>query len=573
MIVFENIKWKNFLSTGDQWTEIDLNGNPSTLIVGANGAGKSTLLDALCFGLFNKPFRKISRGQLVNSINEKGLKVEVCFSIGRDDFRVFRGAKPNIFEVYKNNKMVDQDAAAKDTQKYLEQSVLKLNFKSFTQVVILGSSTFVPFMQLSAPHRREVIEDLLDINIFSNMNQLLKDRVRTTLAQSKDCEHLVSVAEERVASQRKLISSLKDVNDTRQKEKQKRITDNEKRIKEEKKNKVKFDKELTAVESSLKGVDDQKNLLNELRQSQSDINSELKSAAKELKFFKTHDECPTCSQEIEKAFKTAVIGGLEGKGKKLTKEFKGLTEQIADAVSVVEEMETISRKCYELRSKITASDKEVVRLEFDNLEIQKQLLNLQTDTPSIDAEVESLTALEKQLDETEKQCSEVSKTLAEFNVVGNLLKDSGIKSQIIKKYVPVFNNLINKYLQNMDFFVNFTLDEEFNEVIKSRFRDRFAYSSFSEGEKQKIDLALLFTWREVARMKNSVSTNLLILDEVFDSSLDAGATAELLAILRSLGKGTNLFVISHKGEILVDKFLRTIKFEKINDFSKMSDDS
>ena len=573
MIVFENIKWKNFLSTGDQWTEINLSESPSTLIVGANGAGKSTLLDALCFALFNKPFRKISRGQLVNSINEKGLKVEVCFSIGRDEYRVFRGAKPNIFEVYKNNKMVDQDAAARDTQKYLEQSVLKLNFKSFTQVVILGSSTFVPFMQLSAPHRREVIEDLLDINIFSNMNQLLKDRVRTTLAQSKDCEHLVSVAEERVASQRKLISSLKDVNDTRQKEKQKRITDNEKRIKEEKKNKVKFDKELTAVESSLKGVDDQKNLLNELRQSQSDINSELKSAAKELKFFKTHDECPTCSQEIEKAFKTAVIGGLEGKGKKLTKEFKGLTEQIADAVSVVEEMETISRKCYELRSKITASDKEVVRLEFDNLEIQKQLLNLQTDTPSIDAEVESLTALEKQLDETEKQCSEVSKTLAEFNVVGNLLKDSGIKSQIIKKYVPVFNNLINKYLQNMDFFVNFTLDEEFNEVIKSRFRDEFSYSSFSEGEKQKIDLALLFTWREVARMKNSVATNLLILDEVFDSSLDASGTAELLQILRGLGNDSNVFVISHKGEILVDKFLRTIKFEKINDFSKMSDDS
>ena len=343
MITFETIRWKNFLSTGDQWTEIELSETQSTLIVGANGAGKSTLLDALCFGLFNKPFRKITKGQLVNSINEKGTKVEVCFSIGTDEYRVFRGIKPNVFELYKNNKLVDQDAAVKDTQKYLEQTILKLNFKSFTQVVILGSSTFVPFMQLSAPHRREVIEDLLDINIFSNMNQLLKDRVRTTLAQSKDCEHLVSVAEERVASQRKLISSLKDVNDTRQKEKQKRITDNEKRIKEEKKNKVKFDKELTAVESSLKGVDDQKNLLNELRQSQSDINSELKSAAKELKFFKTHDECPTCSQEIEKAFKNAVIGGLEGKGKKLTKEFKGLTEQIADAVSVVEEMETISR--------------------------------------------------------------------------------------------------------------------------------------------------------------------------------------------------------------------------------------
>tara|TARA_Y100000004_G_scaffold184452_1_gene233493 strand:+ start:1007 stop:2728 length:1722 start_codon:yes stop_codon:yes gene_type:complete len=573
MITFETIRWKNFLSTGDQWTEIELNESQSTLIVGTNGAGKSTMLDALCFALFNKPFRKITKGQLVNSINEKGTKVEVTFSIGNDDYRVFRGIKPNVFELYRNNKLVDQDAAQKDTQKYLEQSILKLNFKSFTQVVILGSSTFVPFMQLSASHRREVIEDLLDINIFSNMNSLLKDRVRTAVGQSKDCEHMVGIAEERVVSQRKLIESLQEVNKTRQQEKQERIAKNLDRIKEEKTNKEKYVEELSNLEGALDGDEDQKTLLNELRQSQSDINSELKATAKELKFFKAHDECPTCSQQIEKAFKNAVIGSLEGKGKKLTKEFKGLTEQIADAVSVIERMENISKKTYELRSKVTRSDKEVVRLEFENLEIEKQLLDLQTDTPSIDSEVETLTGLEKQLDSTKKECGEVSKTLAEYQVVSNLLKDSGIKSQIIKKYIPIFNNLINKYLQSMDFFVNFTLDEEFGEVIKSRFRDEFSYSSFSEGEKQKIDLALLFTWREVARMKNSVATNLLILDEVFDSSLDASATGELLSILRSLGSSTNLFVISHKGEILVDKFLRTIKFEKVNDFSKMSDDS
>ena len=573
MITFETIRWKNFLSTGDQWTELELNESQSTLIVGTNGAGKSTMLDALCFALFNKPFRKITKGQLVNSINEKGTKVEVTFSIGNDDYRVFRGIKPNVFELYRNNKLVDQDAAQKDTQKYLEQSILKLNFKSFTQVVILGSSTFVPFMQLSASHRREVIEDLLDINIFSNMNSLLKDRVRTAVGQSKDCEHMVGIAEERVVSQRKLIESLQEVNKTRQQEKQERIAKNLDRIKEEKTNKEKYVEELSNLEGALDGDEDQKTLLNELRQSQSDINSELKVTAKELKFFKAHDECPTCSQQIEKAFKNAVIGSLEGKGKKLTKEFKGLTEQIADAVSVIERMENISKKTYELRSKVTRSDKEVVRLEFENLEIEKQLLDLQTDTPSIDSEVETLTGLEKQLDSTKKECGEVSKTLAEYQVVSNLLKDSGIKSQIIKKYIPIFNNLINKYLQSMDFFVNFTLDEEFGEVIRSRFRDEFSYSSFSEGEKQKIDLALLFTWREVARMKNSVATNLLILDEVFDSSLDASATGELLSILRSLGSSTNLFVISHKGEILVDKFLRTIKFEKVNDFSKMSDDS
>jgi len=574
MITFETIRWKNFLSTGDHWTEIELNESQSTLVVGTNGAGKSTMLDALCFALFNKPFRKINKGQLVNSINEKGLKVEVTFSIGNDTYRVFRGIKPNVFELYRNDKLVDQDAATKDTQKYLEQTVLKLNFKSFTQVVILGSSTFVPFMQLSASHRREVIEDLLDINIFSNMNALLKDRVRTSLAQSKDCDHLVHSAEERVQSQRKLISSLQEVNETRQKEKQQRILLNQERIDEQVLNKEKYSKELDEIgDNLLEGIEEQRDLLNELRQSQSDVNSELKSAAKQLKFFKVNDECPTCQQDIDKNFKFAMVGALEVKGKNLSKEFKGLTDKIGDSVSVIEHMETISKKSFELRTRITRTDKEVVRLEFENLGTQKELTDLLTNTPNIDAEVETLTGLEKQFDQTTKECGEVRKTLAEYQVVSNLLKDSGIKSQIIKKYIPIFNNLINKYLQSMDFFVNFTLDEEFSEVIKSRFRDEFSYSSFSEGEKQKIDLALLFTWREVARMKNSVATNLLILDEVFDSSLDSSATAELLSILRSLGTNTNLFVISHKGEILVDKFLRTIKFEKINDFSKMSDDS
>ena len=573
MIIFESIRWKNFLSTGDQWTEIDLNEYSSTLIVGTNGAGKSTMLDALCFGLFNKPFRKINRGQLVNSINEKSTKVEVCFSIGKDEYRVFRGIKPNVFELYKNNKLVDQDAAAKDTQKYLEQSVLKLNFKSFTQVVILGSSTFVPFMQLPAAHRREVIEDLLDINIFSNMNQLLKDRIRTAQSQSNDCTHLLNIAEERVESQERLINSLAQVNTSRQQEKEDKIKTNLESIESVKAEKEKYELQLIKEESNLVGIDNHKELLTSLRQTQSDTNSELKSAAKELKFFKTHDECPTCSQEIEKAFKNAVIGGLEGKGKKLTKEMKSLTEQINDTVTVIEQMDAISKQCFETRNKITRSDREIVRLEFENLNLKDELLKLQTDTPNMDKEKESLVSFQHDLETTKTDCGKISQTLDEYRVVSNLLKDSGIKSQIIKKYVPIFNNLINKYLHSMDFFVNFTLDEEFGEVIKSRFRDEFSYASFSEGEKQKIDLALLFTWREVARMKNSVATNLLILDEVFDSSLDASATGELLSILRSLGNDANVFVISHKGDILVDKFLRTIKFEKVNDFSKMSDDS
>ena len=573
MITFETIRWKNFLSTGDQWTEIDFCESPSTLIVGSNGAGKSTMLDALCFALFNKPFRKINRGQLVNSINEKGLKVEVCFSIGKDEYRVFRGAKPNLFEVYKNNKMVDQDAAAKDTQKYLEQSVLKLNYKSFTQVVILGSSTFVPFMQLGASVRREVIEDLLDIQIFSNMNSLLKDRVRSAQNQSNDCGHMLRLTKEKVESQQKLLDSLKEVNHNRQEEKRKRYNKNSKSIEEVKSNHIKLQDEILVLQEEVGDVELQRKFVRKLRQGQADKKSELKLIANNLKFFKSHDQCPTCTQSISTTFKNNQVDTLTGSGTTLATEIEAFTQDITEAVSVITKIEETSAKLYEVRSDATAQERELVRLEKENLEISKQILELQQSTPNIDQEKETLQGYLAEYKTTEKDCAEVSQKLDEFQVVSSLLKDSGIKSQIIKKYVPIFNQLINKYLSSMEFFVNFTLDEEFNEVIKSRFRDEFSYASFSEGEKQKIDLALLFTWREVARMKNSVATNLLILDEVFDSSLDSSGTGELLQILKSLGNGTNVFVISHKGDILVDKFLRTLKFEKVNDFSKMSDES
>ena len=573
MITFETIRWKNFLSTGDQWTEIDFCESPSTLIVGSNGAGKSTMLDALCFALFNKPFRKINRGQLVNSINEKGLKVEVCFSIGKDEYRVFRGAKPNLFEVYKNNKMVDQDAAAKDTQKYLEQSVLKLNYKSFTQVVILGSSTFVPFMQLGASVRREVIEDLLDIQIFSNMNSLLKDRVRSAQNQSNDCGHMLRLTKEKVESQQKLLDSLKEVNHNRQEEKRKRYNKNSKSIEEVKSNHIKLQDEILVLQEEVGDVELQRKFVRKLRQGQADKKSELKLIANNLKFFKSHDQCPTCTQSISTTFKNNQVDSLTDSGKTLATEIEAFTQDITEAVSVITKIEETSAKLYEVRSDATAQEREVVRLEKENLEISKQILELQQSTPNIDQEKETLQGYLAEYKTTENDCAEVSQRLDEFQVVSSLLKDSGIKSQIIKKYVPIFNQLINKYLSSMEFFVNFTLDEEFNEVIKSRFRDEFSYASFSEGEKQKIDLALLFTWREVARMKNSVATNLLILDEVFDSSLDSSGTGELLQILKSLGDGTNVFVISHKGDILVDKFLRTLKFEKVNDFSKMSDES
>ena len=573
MIVFEKIKWKNFLSTGDQWSEIDFTDSSSTLIIGLNGAGKSTVLDALCFALFNKPFRKIKRGQLVNSINEKSTKVELEFSIGKDDYRIFRGIKPNVFELYHNNKLIDQDAAVKDTQKYLEQTILKLNFKSFTQVVILGSSTFVPFMQLSAPHRREVIEDLLDINIFSNMNHLLKDRVRSANSQNKDCAHMLRLAKEKVESQQKLLNSLTAVNQTRQDEKQLKITQNDALIKGLEKEREKNKLELDRLQEELDNVDDQRAVISDLESNKAEINAELKHAKKDIKFLETHDECPTCTQIIDDDFKIGRVSMLQDKGRKLAKDFNNLKLEIKDLLEVVKRADDISMTCHSVRTDIHNSDRDILRLEKENLQINQELIELQTNTPNIEKETETLVQFNKELGVTEKNCGKIAETLDEYFIVSNLLKDSGIKSQIIKRYVPIFNNLINKYLHSMDFFVNFTLDENFNEILKSRFRDEFSYSSFSEGEKQKIDLALLFTWREVARMKNSVATNLLILDEVFDSSLDADGTAELLKILRSFGNDSNVFVISHKGEILVDKFLRTLKFEKINDFSKLSEDS
>tara|TARA_X000000368_G_scaffold356147_1_gene298077 strand:- start:221 stop:1936 length:1716 start_codon:yes stop_codon:yes gene_type:complete len=567
MITFESIKWKNFLSTGDLWTEIQLNESNSTLIVGTNGAGKSTLLDALCFALFNKPFRKINRSQLINSINEKGLKVEVNFSIGKDEYRVFRSVKPNTFEIYKNNKLIDQDAATKDTQKYLEQTVLKLNFKSFTQVVILGSSTFVPFMQLNAPVRREVIEDLLDIKVFSNMNTLLKERVRSTNSKNKDTIYLKDIAEERVSAQQKLINSLKDLKDVRNKEKKQKYKANETKVKEKEKKKQYKITEKTKLEKECSGIETFRDALQSLRDKQTQTKTELKRLTKEIKFLETHDECPTCTQVISDTFKETRMGSLTSTGVSLTNDGKEYEENIKDTLDTIDELERICSELYEMRSEISSLDRDIVRLEKENMDIDKELS--QQKTPKIDEEKIILSTLQKDLDNVNNDCSTISKTLDEFQVVGSLLKDSGIKKQVIKKYVPVFNNLINKYLHTMDFFVNFTLDEEFNEVIKSRFRDEFSYASFSEGEKQKIDLALLFTWREVAKMKNSAATNLLILDEVFDSSLDASATGELLSILLKLGGGTNLFVISHKGDILIDKFKRCLRFEKINDFSKL----
>ena len=551
MIVFEKIRWKNFLSTGNSFTYVNITDAQSHLVVGPNGAGKSTMLDALCFVLFNKPFRKISKSQLINSINERETAVEIEFRIGGTNYHVIRGIKPNVFEIHRNGKLLDQDAAQKDTQKYLEQSILKFNFKSFTQVVILGSSTFVPFMQLGASVRREVIEDLLDIQIFSRMNNILKDRLKDARDTLKDCDHQVAMAERNVQSQQKTISNMELLSEKHKDKMKKRIGEIDARMEENHDEVDELTKKISRMEDIQKEYD-------EMRDMRVKIQGNLDKADRDLKFYWENDECPTCNQVV--ADKTAMIEGAQGRQKRFIEGLNIITDSLNRGNKQIKELRGYA-------DKINANNHEFRSLQN---EMNQLLKDVNSETPNIDAEKEILKRYEDENLAISNHCAEVRKDNDNLKVVGTLLKDSGIKSKIISKFVPIINKSINKYLQRMDTFFNFTLDDEFNEVIKSRYRDDFSYASFSEGEKQKIDLSLLFTWRDIATLKNSAATNLLILDEVFDSSLDDQATDELLKILRGLGDNVNLFVISHKGELLLDKFEKTLRFSKANDFSKLA---
>jgi len=551
MIIFEKIRWKNFLSTGNSFTEVNITDAQSHLVVGPNGAGKSTMLDALCFVLFNKPFRKISKSQLINSINERETAVEIEFRIGGTNYHVIRGIKPNVFEIHRNGKLLDQDAAQKDTQKYLEQSILKFNFKSFTQVVILGSSTFVPFMQLGASVRREVIEDLLDIQIFSRMNNILKDRLKDARDTLKDCDHQVAMAERNVQSQQKTISNMELLSEKHKDKMKKRIGEIDARMEENHDEVDELTKKISRMEDIQKEYD-------EMRDMRVKIQGNLDKADRDLKFYWENDECPTCNQVV--ADKTAMIEGAQGRQKRFIEGLNIITDSLNRGNKQIKELRGYA-------DKINANNHEFRSLQN---EMNQLLKDVNSETPNIDAEKEILKRYEDESLAISSHCAEVRKDNDNLKVVGTLLKDSGIKSKIISKFVPIINKSINKYLQRMDTFFNFTLDDEFNEVIKSRYRDDFSYASFSEGEKQKIDLSLLFTWRDIAKLKNSAATNLLILDEVFDSSLDDQATDELLKILRGLGDNVNLFVISHKGELLLDKFEKTLRFSKANDFSKLA---
>lgn len=567
MIVFETIRWKNFLSTGQQFTEVDLSESPSTLIVGNNGAGKSTILDALCFVLFNKPFRKINKPQLLNSVNERDLSVEVEFQIGTVNYKVVRGLKPAVFEIYRNDELVDQNAANKDYQKHLEQSILKLNYKTFTQVVILGSSTFVPFMQLPAAHRREVIEDLLDIQIFSQMNGLLKERLKDARDEQRQCEYELELAEQKVDMQLRNISNLENVDKQYVENQQQKFIANENRVVEIKSRIKLIEKDILTIEPEILKLDLAVEKHDKFKDMKSKMYHKLNTSKKNYDFFVENKTCPTCTQEIDKELRIAKQAELNQRCVELTDAGSQIMGQITTLSKNITELREKATKINQYRYEIQSLTKEEMRLLKDNTSIMSEV---GSDTSNLEKEKQDLETMTQALDKKVISCSNINKQTDHLKSVANLLKDGGIKTKIISKFIPIINQRINKYLQSMDFYVNFTLDDSFNEKILSRFRDDFSYASFSEGEKQKIDLALLFTWREVAKLKNSVSTNLLLLDEVFDSSLDQSATDELMRILKGLGEKTNLFVISHKGDVLYDKFERIVEFSKEGDFSSMS---
>ncbi len=567
MILFKTIKYKNLLAAGNTPITIDLNSTKSTLIVGQNGAGKSTIIEALVFALFNKSFRKVNKAQLINSINEKDCRVEVEFSIGKNEYKVIRGMKPNIFEIHVNGKLLDQVSANTDQQKYLEQNILKLNYKSFTQIVILGSSTFVPFMQLPAAHRREIIEDLLDIRIFSTMNVILKDRIKVTNEQLRDFERDVEILKEKTKSQKKHIDYISSQSEKTIQEKREKIAQLEEKISV---NELESDMLNAKVFMLNKDLDIiPKDNTRELEKFKIKFNSKLSDAVNYKNFYEDNNVCPQCNQDISEELKHTHIQKCDKEISKMNSAIDEVETNIQKAQDQLEKKSKILDEINSLNLKVNTYNHEYKLLVKSIDDLKSEIDKISNGDENLEEEKRKLSELASQGVVTQKQIDQHKLNKSNYDVISNLLKDTGIKSKIIKKYLPVMNQLINKYLHLMDFYVNFTLDENFDEIIKSRFRDDFSYSSFSEGEKMRIDLALMFTWRAVAKLKNSANTNLLILDEVFDSSLDVAGTEDFMRIIRGIDADTNIFVISHKGDILMEKFDRVLKFEKLKNFSKV----
>ena len=570
IIHFHSVQFKNFLSTGNTFTKIDLNKSPTTLIVGANGAGKSTMLDALSFGLFGKPYRNINKPQLINTINSKDCVVEVEFSVGPNGYKVIRGIKPNIFEIYKNGQVINESSHAKEFQKMLEQNILKLNHKSFHQIVVLGSSSFIPFMQLTAAHRREVIEDLLDINIFSKMNTVLKDNIANLKDKIRDAVHQVDIVKNKIEVQRKYINDIKNLNEEKIYEKQTEIKAQENTIEQIELENEEIQETLAAkYDQVAERLEQAGSTFQDNRMLKAYHQSEMKKLVKEDKFFQENDVCPTCTQEIDETIKKQKSQDIAKKAKEIQKAFQAVEESLSTGKELVDDLQEQNKKSMELNATLRDNN---TKISMSRRLIQKLEQEI-TDTSDSKENIKQANKdLEDYIDEKDDlltQKLELSEEYDYSSVIAEMLKDTGIKTKIIRQYLPVMNKLVNQYLQTLDFFVHFELNESFSETIRSRHRDNFSYDSFSEGEKQRIDLALLFTWRQIAKMKNSVATNLLILDETFDSSLDNDGVENLFKIIHTLGADTNVFVISHKGEILDGRFKSKMEFYKDKNFSKM----
>ena len=568
MILFEKVRWKNFLSTGNQNTEINLTKHPTNLIIGTNGAGKSTLLDALTFALFGKPFRKINKPQLINSVNEKDCIVEVEFSIGNTDWKVIRGIKPNIFEIHKDGSILNQSSAALDQQKWLEQNVLKMNYKSFTQIVILGSSTFVPFMQLTATNRREVIEDLLDIRIFSSMNNLIKDKIRGLREEIKVLDLKKESLNDKVRMQKNFIDELELRGKENIKSKETKIQNILVEENDLMNNNGIIEEDVFKLNKEVEYVTGATSKLRKLGNLKGKISNKVSTITKEHKFFTENTVCPTCTQSIEEDFRINKINDAQTKAKELQSGYKELEQAIKGEEERERQFTALSKEITSLTHGISQNNIKIAGCQRQIRDLESEIQRVTEQLADRNIEDEKLANFQDSLKTTYDDLATKKDTINYYDFSYSLLKDGGVKSKIIKKYLPLINQQVNRYLQMMDFYINFTLDEEFNETVQSPIHENFSYSSFSEGEKMRIDLALLFTWREVARMKNSVNTNLLIMDEVFDSSLDGFGTEEFLKIIRFVVKDANIFVISHK-ESLHDRFADVIRFEKMKGFSRM----
>jgi len=567
LIIFRTLSWKNFLSTGNQPNKLILNRQTTTLIIGKNGEGKSTCLDALCFVLFGKPFRNINKNQMVNSINGKNTVVEIEFSIGQKEYKIIRGIKPNIFEIYLDGVLVNQDAATRDYQKILEQQILRLNYKTFTQVVILGAASFVPFMQLSSNQRREVIEDILDIKIFSTMNQILKEKQNATKDEIARIETEIKSAKDKVEMQQNLIKTISSAKKEAIDSIKTKISASTAEIQQTESEIEGILEEIATLKSSISNKDTIVEDIDKAKSFRSKLLQKIETCEHQSQFFGEHDVCPSCDQGIPEEHKSKIVEELNSKlleqnGK--VSELEGILSSLNEKLSEIAKVQSqITDKNIELstrNSAITLLNKQVKAL-------QDEADSAKTDTANIDEEKSKLKELAKVALDNIGRKGELDSEKDLQYVASALLRDTGIKTAIIREYLPIMNKLINQYLNQMDSYIHFELDESFNETIKSRFRDEFTYASFSEGEKMRIDLAILFTWRQIAKLKNSVNTNLLVLDEIFDSSLDVNGTDYFLNLMNTLGENSNVFVISHKGDQLFDKFRSVIKFEKRNDFS------